>query len=462
MKTKLLIIFTVLCMVANAQYTKLYDFDGPTNGSNPLGAVISDGTFLYGITQTGGTGNQGTIFKIMPDGTGYSKLLDFTGTANGGTGTGSLLYSGTFLYGVTRAGGVNNKGTMFKIMPNGTGYVKLLDFAGATNGSLPYGSLISDGTFLYGMTNKGGANDFGTIFKIMPDGTGYVKLLDFDDAINGSEPTGSLFYDGTFLYGMTTQGGINDYGTIFKIMPDGTGYLKLLNFAGVTNGSYPYGNFSLTGGYLYGMTNTGGATNQGTLFRIMPNGTGFAKLLDFSGTANGANPYGSLISDGTSLYGMTFQGGANSMGVIFKIMPDGTGYSKLLDFAGSANGRSPWGSLFYDGTSFYGMTTVGGTNNLGTVFKFGTTIGIEENYAKADFKIYPNPFSSSTTLKTEKHFVDATLTVYNPFGQQVKQIQNISGQTITLHRDNLPGGLYFVRLTEDSKTITTNKLIITD
>ena len=235
------------CTFANAQYTKLYDFDGPTNGSNPLGSVVSDGTFLYGMTQTGGTGNQGTIFKIMPDGTGYVKLLDFVGTSNGGVPTGSLFYDGTFLYGVTRLGGANDFGTIFKIMPDGTGYVKLLDFDGAANGKNPYASLISDGTFLYGMTNKGGANDFGTIYKIMPDGTGYVKLLDFDDLVNGSEPTGSLFYDGTFLYGMTSQGGVYDYGTIFKIMPDGTGYLKLFNFGGTTTGSYPYGNFILTG-----------------------------------------------------------------------------------------------------------------------------------------------------------------------------------------------------------------------
>ena len=52
-----------------------------------------------------------------------------------------------------------------------------------------------------------------------------------------------------------------------------------------------------------------------------------------------------LIFDGTYLYGMTANGGANSDGVIFKILPDGTSYNKLLDFSGAANGQNPFGSL---------------------------------------------------------------------------------------------------------------------
>jgi hypothetical protein len=76
--------------------------------------------------------------------------------------------------------------------------------------------------------------------------------------------------------------------------------------------------------------------------------------------------------------------------------------------------------------------------------------------------ISPNPFSVQTTLQTDKFFKDATLTVYNSYGQEVKQIKNISGQTITLHRDNLSSGLYFIRLTQYNKTIATDKLVIID
>lgn len=88
--------------------------------------------------------------------------------------------------------------------------------------------------------------------------------------------------------------------------------------------------------------------------------------------------------------------------------------------------------------------------------------GIDENNSEKGITIFPNPFSSKTNIRTNNIFKDATLTVYNSFGQPVKEIKNISGQTITLHRDNLQSGFYFTRLTQDNKTITTDKLIITD
>jgi hypothetical protein len=80
----------------------------------------------------------------------------------------------------------------------------------------------------------------------------------------------------------------------------------------------------------------------------------------------------------------------------------------------------------------------------------------------SEFKIYPNPFSSQTTLQTDNLLQNATFTVDNFFGQTVKQIKNISGHTVTLSRDNLPSGLYFVRLTEGNKIIAVSKLVITD
>jgi Secretion system C-terminal sorting domain len=87
---------------------------------------------------------------------------------------------------------------------------------------------------------------------------------------------------------------------------------------------------------------------------------------------------------------------------------------------------------------------------------------INEITKKENLNIFPNPFSTETTLKTTENFKNATLTFYSSFGQLVKEIKNISGQTITLHRDNLPSGLYFIRLTQDSKVITADKLVITD
>jgi spore coat protein H len=79
-----------------------------------------------------------------------------------------------------------------------------------------------------------------------------------------------------------------------------------------------------------------------------------------------------------------------------------------------------------------------------------------------DMEVYPNPFSTQTTLQTEWFLKDAILTVYNLYGQEVKQIKNISGQTILLSRDDLAGGLYFALLTQNNRVMGAEKILITN
>ncbi|GAB4209331.1 MAG: hypothetical protein Fur0023_21560 [Bacteroidia bacterium] len=95
-------------------------------------------------------------------------------------------------------------------------------------------------------------------------------------------------------------------------------------------------------------------------------------------------------------------------------------------------------------------------------YQIQNTTGIMSEVNCCDFSIFPNPFSSSTTLQMSRNLKDATLSVYNLYGQQVKQVKNIYGQTITLSRTNIPSGLYFIRLTQDSEVIATKKVVITD
>ncbi len=456
-----LIFSLAFCTLANAQFTKLLDFAGATNGSNPNGSLISDGTFLYGMTYAGGTNDMGVIFKIKPDGSNYVKLLDFVG-ANGNAPFGSLISDGTFLYGMTYAGGTNNDGTLFKIMSDGSNYVKLLDFD-FTNGGYPEGSLISDGIFLYGMTGgQVGTNNNGTVFKIKPDGSNYVKLLDFTGTTNGSNPRGSLISDGTFLYGMTRNGGTSGYGTIFKIQLDGSNYLKLLDFAGAINGSAPSGSLISDGTFLYGMTRIGGTHYEGTIFKIQLDGSNYVKLLDFADATNGSAPFGSLISDGTFLYGMTEQGGTNDYGVLFKIKLDGSNYVKLLDFANDTlHGTFPRGSLLSDGTFLYGMTPYGGTSYKGVIFKYALATGVAEELGaeSPEFSIYPNPGNGKFTLSFNHSTIQPFnhLTIYNVLGEIVyqSQISNLNTQ----YSIKQPKGIYFVQIQSEEK-ISTQKLIV--
>ncbi len=150
----------------------------------------------------------------------YTLLHSFTdGTADGlSPYYGSLIISGSMLYGMTSLGGTNNLGTIFKINTNGTGFVLLHSFAGGTSdGQEPYGSLIISGSMLYGMTFRGSTSKYGTIFKINKKGTGFALLHSFSRAtLDGAYPQGSLLLKGFTMYGMTSYGGTLDDGVIFS------------------------------------------------------------------------------------------------------------------------------------------------------------------------------------------------------------------------------------------------------
>jgi uncharacterized repeat protein (TIGR03803 family) len=144
----------------------------------------------------------------------------------------------------------------------------------------------------------------------------------------------------------------------------------LHEFAG-GNGRYPYGSLTLSGSTLYGMTYYGGDDDLGVVFKIETDGTGFSLLHEFAGGANdGRYPYGSLTLSGSTLYGMTYHGGGvDDLGVVFKIETDGTGFSLLHEFAGEPDdGAGPRGSLTLSGSTLYGMTPGGGDNSDGVIF----------------------------------------------------------------------------------------------
>ena len=228
--------------------------------------LASDGNF-YGLAESGGTNNYGAIFKITPAGV-ETVLWNFGNGSDGYEPYGSLI-QGTDgnLYGMTEEGGVNNNGTVFKITLAGVETV-LYSFAGGTDGEEPYGSLVQDsnGNF-YGITYAGGTNSAGVAFKVTPAGAETV-LWSFGGGTDGSYPTGSLTLgnDGNF-YGLANSGGTNGEGTIFQITPSGIETV-LYSFSGPpSDGRYPDGDVSFgPDGTLYGDTNGGGASGLGIVF----------------------------------------------------------------------------------------------------------------------------------------------------------------------------------------------------
>ncbi|MGZ3903311.1 MAG: choice-of-anchor tandem repeat GloVer-containing protein [Bacteroidia bacterium] len=436
----------------------IYSFSGSFTGNNPLGDLFYDGTFLYGLTQGGGTNSRGTIFKIKKDGTSYIKLYEFNYSPDGHGPIGSLISDGIYLYGITENGGVNDNGTIFKIKNDGSAYMKIFDFASISTGDNPRGSLLYDGNFLYGLTYSGGLNNKGTIFRIKTDGTSFSKMYDFTNGNDGANPCGSFILNNNYLYATTFNGGINNNGTIFRIKTDGTNYLKLLDFKDTIHGNNPNGFLTCDGNYLYGMASNGGVNNFGTIYKLKTDGTGFIKLLNLSDTANGSYPYGGLLLKGTYLYGMTLNGGIYNEGTVFKIDSNGNNYEKIIDFDFGC-GSAPFGSLITDGTYMYGMTTSGGANsNYGAIFKSDTmtVTGVKKilNNNEA-ILLYPNPTKDQITVEhnlKEKIKVE----LYDINGRLVLS-KTING-TSAINVSDLDVGVYTVAVKWQDTTV--NKRLI--
>ena len=362
---------------ARAADTVLHSFSFATNdGRDPYGSVTLSGSKLYGMTQSGGSDSVGTIFNMNTDGTGFGLLHSFTVSATDGrTPYGSLTLSGSKLYGMTYFRNSTAGGTIFSMNTDGTGFGLLHSFTGLADGYYPFGSLTLSGSKLYGTTTQGGSSNLGGLFSMNTDGTGFALLHSFTGgASDGQNPSGSLTLSGSKLYGMTYQGGVSNYGTVFSMNIDGSGFAMLHSFNFVSSdGADPGGSLTLSGSKLYGMTADGGSNGNGTLFSINTDGTGFGLVHSFTGsTSDGANPYGSLMLSGSKFYGMTNLGGSSNAGMLFSLNTDGTGYAPIHSFTGGAShGAFPQYSdpaLSDDGSMLYGMTYKGGTSNRGVVF----------------------------------------------------------------------------------------------
>ena len=375
----LIFVFIGFVSIANANYTNLHRFAGGSNdGSEPWGSLTlsDDNSYFYGMTRYGGSGGSGVIFKVDIDGNNYTNIHDFaSGDNDGQSPYGSLTLSGSTLYGMTYQGGGSGKGVIFKMNTDGSSYTNIHDFSGsADDGSSPHGNLtLSDGV-LYGMTRSGGTG-LGVIFKIDINGNNYDNLHEFARS-DGQNPYGDLLLSGDWLYGMALRGGASSMGVIFKIDTAGDNFSLLHSFTGGSgDGKEPMGSLTLSGSSLYGMTRYGGATADGVIFKIDTDGSDYDNLHEFAGgNDDGASPRGSLIISEESLAGMTSGGGDASLGVIFRIGLNGNNYTNLHEFAGGANdGDRPYHSnlLEYDGY-FYGMTSLGGASEgdgEGVIFK---------------------------------------------------------------------------------------------
>jgi uncharacterized repeat protein (TIGR03803 family) len=256
-RTNVALVLTTLMLVvaattgASAQTFKtIYSFCSQSNctdGGNPYaGLVQATNGHFYGTTNEGtGAYFEGTVFEITPSG-GLTTLHTFSGAEGGGPYAGLVQATSGNFYGTTCFGGAHGYGSVFTITPSGK--LTTLHSFDYTDGDNPYGALVqaTNGDF-YGTTYGGGANNvYGTVFKITPSGK--LTTPHSLDRTDGASPYAGLVQatNGDF-YGTTDEGGANNYGTVFRLAVGLGPFVKTQPTSGTVRAAVKILGTSLTG-----------------------------------------------------------------------------------------------------------------------------------------------------------------------------------------------------------------------
>ncbi|HEY6486724.1 MAG TPA: choice-of-anchor tandem repeat GloVer-containing protein [Candidatus Cybelea sp.] len=273
---------TVFKLTLSGAETVLYSFTGKPDGYGPDAGLLDLNGTLYGTTINGGAYGDGTVFAIAPSGTEIV-LHSFTGKPDGAHPYAGLTNVDGTLYGTTTKGGANcgssgGCGTVFTISPSGSESV-LYSFKGSPgDGNYPTQEVLLDvsGT-LYGTTKRGGTNDRGTVFSMTTSGAEAV-LHSFGGSGDGVFPYGGLLDVKGTLYGTTSNGGsgsclrygdVQGCGTVFETTTSGQETV-LHDFDGLRQGRFPYAGLINVNGTLYGTTTAGGSHNAGAVYSLSP------------------------------------------------------------------------------------------------------------------------------------------------------------------------------------------------
>ena len=352
-------------------FSVLHNFTGGDDGAAPFARLILSGNTLYGTTYMGGSSDEGTVFSVNTNGTGFAILHSFSFFSDGSNPLSTLALSGNTLYGTTLLGGGSGaSGTMFSVNTVSTNISTLYSFSGGRSWA---------GVIIYGTTLYGGL-DSGTVFSINTDGTDITTLTN----VGGVIQTG-LILSGNTLYGTTLNGGNPGNGTVFSVNTDGTEFTALHSFTAISNstngdGAEPYCCLILSQNILYGTTDHGGRAGNGTVFAVNTDGTCFTVLHNFTTVSNSTNndgirPQAGLILSGNTLFGTADAGGSAGNGTVFAVNTDGTRFTVLHSFTAidhntgtNSDGTDPLPGLILSGNTLYGAANGGGNYGAGTVF----------------------------------------------------------------------------------------------
>jgi uncharacterized repeat protein (TIGR03803 family) len=323
-------------------------------------------------------------WAVSSEAANITVLHRFSGADGNDPQTALTLGGDGRLYGTTLVGGQFDRGTVFVIDVKTGELVTLHSFA-SDEGANPLGQLVwaSDGNF-YGTTRSGGddnincAGGCGTIYRISPSGD--YETLHFMLKQEGSSLQGGLI-EGTDgrLYGTATVGGVPGCGTVYAFSRADSKVKVLHTFNCATDGRYPYGRLvQATNGLLYGTTSEGASAEQGTAYRLKPNGSHFLTLAQFADADAGCQPKAGLIqASNGDLYGATEDCGTYGAGALYSVTLKGA-ISAIYHFDNDGyarDGKNPTAELLQapDG-KLYGAAPIGGLpvedpDRSGTVFR---------------------------------------------------------------------------------------------
>ena len=333
---------------------------------------------LMGITEQGNIHPYGELFTINGDGTDFNITCNFHATNllwghNNSITASNFVKANNVVYNTSSTSGENEYGFIFTANPFDTGYTDVFDF-NFTYGGIPSGGLsVGNDGYLYGMTSNGGFYDTGTIYRLDPSDNYYTYMYSFNGTLGGS-PLGNIIQAANKkLYGVTSTGGVNGIGILFSFDISTLTLTDLYDFSYLSNGYTPNGILvQANNGLIYGTTEYGGTYNSGVIFSFDTSGNTYSVVHNFD------NPSGSLPVNGQGLmaatdgklYGMTSWGGTNSGGVIYSLDPGNNNYHVLYSFTG-ATGAYPTSNLIQASDNvLYGVTSTDGKNGFGVVFSF--------------------------------------------------------------------------------------------
>ena len=225
---------------------------------------------------------------------------------------------------------------------------------------------------------------------------------------NGSKyPEAGLIISGDTLYGTTMGQDLSSWGTAFAVNIDGTDFTNLYSFTDGSDGAYPVCNLFLSGKSLYGTTEGAASSSMGTVFTINTNGSGFSTLYGFTGDQ--IFPVGGVVCSGNRLFGTAeYQNGGGS---IYAVNTNGTDFNTLYSFPASDFNYCYLSGLILSGNTLYGQMVVSDTNTVFSINTNGTDFTNLYSFICGGASIYSvaNLILSGDTLYGTSYYGGANL-----------------------------------------------------